>query len=290
MSAEPSKTAESIQKPGAPVYVPDSYWNKRLEKDFSLAGVGHAGVGLAFNRWAYQVRRRVLKRVLSDFKIEIQGQKILELGFGTGFYLDLWREMGAAQVLGVDIAEIAVKAARERFALQNWRFEQGDIGAPAPFNDSAGSYGLATAFDVLFHLVEDAPWNGALDNLANSVKPGGYVLIFDKFQRKESGVSHVKRRTLATYEDALQARGLEIVELRPIFFFMNSPTDLSGLSKVAFKLAWSLSKLPYKIGRVVGLGDVFGGLMGALMYWPEIFYGRIFSSGPSTKLLLARKK
>jgi SAM-dependent methyltransferase len=273
-----------------PAYEPGRYWNERLQKDFSLAGAGHTGVGLSFNRWAYRVRRRVLRRVLREQQVAVRGARVLELGFGTGFYLDLWREEGVAHVTGFDIASVAVQAARERLGGSGWRLEEADIGKPLPLGDSAGTFDLATAFDVLFHLVDDAAWNGALDNLAAGLKPGGHALVFDKFQRTESAVSHVKRRTLAAYREALAARGLEVAAVRPIFFFLNSPTDLTGLSKPLWKLTWSLAKLPYKLGRVVGLGEVFGGAAGAALYGPELALGRIFSSGPSTKVLVARKR
>src|SRR5258706_11083869 len=101
----PIPPAEPIQPAGRerPAYENDRYWTKRLEKDFSLAGVGHAGVGLAFNRWAYRIRRAVLLRTLRSDKVPVNGARILELGFGTGFYLDLWRELKAAHVTGIDI-------------------------------------------------------------------------------------------------------------------------------------------------------------------------------------------
>src|SRR5947208_7190444 len=141
-----------------PVYENDRYWTKRLEQDFSLAGVGHAGVGLAFNRWAYRVRRAVLLRTLRSAGVAIQNASILELGFGTGFYLDIWQAMGAGYVSGFDITDIAVDAARARFP-SNWNFAKADIGQPLPLGEHAGSFDLATAFDVLFHLVDDAGWN-----------------------------------------------------------------------------------------------------------------------------------
>jgi SAM-dependent methyltransferase len=271
-------------------YDPGRYWNERLSKDFSLAGAGHSGVGLSFNRWAYRVRRHVLIRTLRDAGIEPRGTRILELGFGTGFYLDLWRELGVGHVTGFDITEVAVEAARAHFGGAGWRFEAGDIGAPLPLDATRGTCDIATAFDVLFHLVEEKSWEGALDNLAAGLKPGGHALIFDKFQKKETAVSHVKRRTLARYEEALTARGFEILSVRPIFFFMNSPTDLSGFPKFAFKTAWSLARLPYKIGRPIGLGEVFGGAAGALLYLPEIALSKVFGGGPSTKALIARKR
>src|ERR1041384_8001820 len=101
MSATPTASA-----PEKPVYENDRYWTQRLEREFTLAGVGHAGVGLAFNRWAYSVRRAVLLRTLRDNGITIPGCNLLELGFGTGFYLDLWTQLGAGHVTGFDITEI----------------------------------------------------------------------------------------------------------------------------------------------------------------------------------------
>ena len=285
--AAPQPAAGGINKP---VYQNDRYWTERLEREFTLAGVGHAGVGLAFNRWAYQVRRTVLMRALQKHGVRISGARILELAFGTGFYLDAWRELGAGHVTGFDITEIAVKAARERFQNPGWRFDKADIGAPLPLGDTIGSFDLATAFDVLFHLVDDKSWNGALDNIASALKPGGHAVIFDKYQTTENAISHVRRRTLAAYQDALQARGFEVLDIRPIFFLMNSPTDLSGLGKLAFKTSWSLVKTPYKLGKHLGLGEWLGGVMGAGLYLPELFLTQIFSSGPSTKLLLARKR
>ncbi|MCY3022642.1 MAG: hypothetical protein NTW87_26980, partial [Planctomycetota bacterium] len=62
------------------------------------------------------------------------------------------------------------------------------------------------------------------------------------------------------------------------------------LGKLAFKTSWSLTKLPYKLGKHIGLGEILGGAMGAGLYLPELLLGRAFSTGPSTKLLLARKR
>jgi SAM-dependent methyltransferase len=274
--------------PDKPVYENDGYWNARLEKEFSLAGVGHTSVGLAFNRRAYEIRKRVLRRAMREHQIEPKGARIVELAFGTGFYLDLWRELEAEKVFGVDIAEVAVQAARQRYA--GWRFERADIGRPLPLDDFKGACRLATAFDVLFHLVEDPAWNGALDNLTQALAPGGWLLISDKFQREQSAVSHVKRRTLRAYEEALAARGFEIASIRPIFFFMNSPSGQTGVSKFFFRSMWSFAKTPYKLGRKVGVGEPGGALSSALLFYPELFLGKISTSGPSTKLLIARKK
>lgn len=134
----------------------------------------------------FPVRRHVLIRTLRNAGVKPRGAKILELGFDRG---------GAG-----------------------WHFEACDIGAPLPLNAAHGACDIATAFEVLFHLIEEKSWKGAPDNLTAEIKPGGHVLIYDTFQKKETAVSHVKRRTLARYEEALHARGFEILPARPIFF------------------------------------------------------------------------
>jgi SAM-dependent methyltransferase len=225
---------------------------------------------------------------LRRFKVGIEGARILELGFGTGFYLDIWHAMKASHVTGFDITDIAVKAAQERYP-RDWNFARADIGKPLPLKERAGTFDLATAFDVLFHLVEDAGWNGALDNIASALRPGGHAVIFDKCQSTESAVGHVRRRTLDSYTKALAARGFEVLAVKPLFVLMNSPTDLSGIGKLAFKTSWSLTKMPFKIGRRVGLGEILGATMGAGMYWPELLLTHALPRGPSTKILLARK-
>jgi SAM-dependent methyltransferase len=282
--------ATQTESAAKPAYDNNQYWNQRLEREFNLAGVGHAGVGEAFNHWAYSVRRRVLLRTLRRHKVAVQGSRILELAFGTGYYLDLWRQQQAGYVRGFDITEIAVKAAQERFGGAGWEFSRADIGQPLALGEKAGTFDLATAFDVLFHLVEEQNWNGALDNIAAALKPGGHAVIFDKYQQVENAISHVRRRTLEMYRVALEKRGFEVVDIRPIFFLMNSPTDLRGLPKFAFKASWSLTKLPYKLGKHVGLGEICGNVMGACLYGPELLLNSALRWGPSTKLLLARKR
>jgi 2-polyprenyl-3-methyl-5-hydroxy-6-metoxy-1,4-benzoquinol methylase len=268
---------------------PSRYWAERLAADFSLAGAGRAGVGLGFNRWAYRVRRRVLLRALRTHGIAPSGMRILDLGFGTGFYLDLWRALGAAHVTGFDVADVAVRAARERFAARGWRFEQADLRVPLPLGADVGAYDMVTAFDVLV-IFHEHVWHAALDTLASALKPGGYAIVSNKLDRGARAAGRVRRHSREEYEQAFAARGLAVLDVAPIFFFMNSPTDVGRLSGPVFSAAWWLAGLPYRLARRAGCGEIVGSLTGAALCGPELLLGRVFATGPSTKLLLARKR
>ena len=65
---------------------PKAFWSGRLEKDFSLSGVGYIGLGIRFNQALYAQRERVLLRVLRRDGISVRGATIVEYGPGTGFH------------------------------------------------------------------------------------------------------------------------------------------------------------------------------------------------------------
>jgi len=89
------------------------YWEERLRGDYSLGGVGYQGLGETFNRWGYRARRRVFLRLMRP--LIAPGARVLDIGSGTGFYLGLWRELGAGSVTGSDLTAVAVErlAARQ---------------------------------------------------------------------------------------------------------------------------------------------------------------------------------
>jgi len=84
-------------------------------------------MGRAFNFLYYRARALSLKRAVLRNAIDLRGKSIIEVGFGAGTDLSLWRAMGAGFVMGVDVSQEAVKAAAARFESYGWRFEAHDI-------------------------------------------------------------------------------------------------------------------------------------------------------------------
>ncbi len=85
---------------------------------------------------------------------------MLDVGSGTGFYVGLWREAGAASIRGSDVSPTAVARLRTR-AFPAIRIDRFDLsGAAEDLPD--GPFDLVSAFDVLFHLIDDAAYGRAL--------------------------------------------------------------------------------------------------------------------------------
>ena len=272
--------------PGTP-FDNKRYWETRLREHYSLAGVGYLRLGRRYNEWMYRVRGEVFDRVIEGIakSEERSGWRVLDVGAGTGFYVDRWLRMGA-EVTGLDLTEVAVRELSRCFPAAN--FVQADIGAPPggrPLGERLlppGSFDAVSAFDVLFHIVDDAAYTRAFQNIAALLRPGGWFLWSDNFLRHPTErVAHQVSRTLDESTAAALAAGFEVIERVPMFVLMNYPADTT--SKLA-RWGWTAMVAP------AALAEPIGWAVGALLYPLEKALVRRLRESPSTELMLCRKR
>jgi SAM-dependent methyltransferase len=259
---------------------PREYWEERLGADYALEGVGFRRLGPGFNRWSYRVRAAAFRRAVRPLARERAPGRVLDVGSGTGFYLDLWRELGAEQLVGSDITETAVGKLRSSNPdARILRFDAGEAEWPDELEPA--TYDYVSAMDVLFHIMDDDRYARAFRNLAGLLRPGGYLLFSEDFVHGERDEgSHKVVRPIDHIESCVAAAGLEIIGRRPIFFLMNRPLDSESR---ALERWWRL--LHSRLGEHPGLG----GALGAALYPVEWTLGAIRREGPSTELMVCRK-
>ena len=196
-------------------YQPRDFWDQRLSEQFDLRGTGQPGLSVAYNRACYQLRREVLDRVLATARFDPQGRRVLDVGCGTGFFTAYYLARGA-DLTGIDIAPTSIERLRERHPQA--RFVLGDV-SEAPIE---GRFDLVNAFDVLYHITDDARWERAVRALAAAVEPGGLLLLTDAFRRVPlEEAAHNRMRELERYRALIEPAGLEVQELAPTHIFLN---------------------------------------------------------------------
>jgi len=196
-------------------YRPQEFWEQRLSEQFDLRGTGETGLSLAYNRACYVLRAEVLGAALRRAAFDPRGKRVLDVGCGTGFWTD-WYVRRGADYTGVDIAAVSIERLAERYPAQ--RFVRADVSEAVP----GGPYDLVNAFDVLYHITDDARWEAALRGLARALAPGGLLLVTDAFA-PVPGAEHNLMRPLARYTGALANEGLRRVDLVPTHVLLNRP-------------------------------------------------------------------
>lgn len=161
---------------------------------------------------------------------------VLDIGSGTGHWIDFYRDVFfAAYVTGVEIVPAMAEHLRKKYASQSGvEIIEGDISAPS--YAFARQFDIVNAIGVMFHIVDDAAFARAMENLTKATKSGGLLLIggdfgaetynrqFHKVDNFESWQDHDKNeqqdnivnkrvRSLSDWHDIANRCGLKIVDL-----------------------------------------------------------------------------
>jgi ubiquinone/menaquinone biosynthesis C-methylase UbiE len=270
-------------------YKPEAYWEKRFAEKVDLTTVGQMGLGYIYNSWLYKARFRAVRRALRKLRIRISGKTLIDVGAGSGAWIPFWERCGVSRIVGLDITSASVSALQKKYP--QFKFFQGDICSALPFHQEE-KFDIVTVFDVLFHIVDDEDFHNAVSNLSRLVKEGGLVLISDGFGKNSYGpIYHEYHRTFQQYMNELNRIRLQPIHFEPIFFVMTTPICASDSKSGQF-----LSKSIGIMLRIIALAashQQFAKMnhwAGFTLYLLDTILYRMMESGPSLKVLFARKR
>lgn len=270
--------AETDRKPGANDFNAVAYWEQRLGGQYDLTGVGRRNFGIHFNRWAYRARRRAFSRAIRSLEVDPASCDVLDIGAGTGFYIDAWQALGAVSPTGIDVTDVAVAGLRDRYPES--RFHRIDV--TGDLGELAGRrFDLISCMDVLFHIVDDVLYRHALHNVFSLLKPGGAFVFSEGFVHGETRrAEHVVHRSSSDIEDHLSHAGFELVRRRPFLVMMNDPIEPDRRF-----LRWFWRRLE----RIVRRHPIAGSLAGCGLYPLEVVLARLLTTSPSTEIMVCRR-
>ena len=170
--------------------------------------------------WWWEVGRRALARSLLRRYAPVAGNgrqaRLLEIGCGSGALL---QDLSADNVVvGMDIADVALRVCRER-GLDC--VSKGDVTA-LPYADAA--FDIVIAIDVLEHIDDDA---AAVREIHRVCKPGGRLIVtVPAFQmlwsRRDVDHHHKRRYRVKEISRRLREGGFNVVKATyvnlPVFF------------------------------------------------------------------------
>lgn len=276
---------------GAPVsYAYKDYW-RDLHQRTDLTAVGQSSLPAGINTWIYRSIRRNLRGFVKRHKLAARGtRRMLEVGVGTGYWIDFWQSFGWT-VDGCDLVPEAVDRLRANHP--GGVFWAADVSSPeGVLKQSSGlaasGYDLVTATSVLLHVTADDAFDRALANVAAAVRPAGYLLLMEpaltlKKKQAPFNPSHSSRaRVKRSYVDPLRAAGLELVTIEATTVLAANPLEGGSPRRRAFYGRWwaqvAKSRKHPNQARLIGPAMYVGDAI--LMRTKEM---------PTSKLLLFRR-
>lgn len=175
---------------------------------------------------------RVARRKLQQLE-----RRSLDIGSGAGHWVDFARQVLLIRDnTAVELTEQMCGHLRQKYdGHEGFTVLQADITAALPA-DLEATFDVITAIGVMFHIVDDDLWRAALANLNRCLKPEGLLILggdfgtedrdaqfhnTDEFKtwgeeaKARSGEVLVNKRvrSLATWTEAAEALGLEVVSI-----------------------------------------------------------------------------
>jgi SAM-dependent methyltransferase len=186
---------------------------------------------------------RSLLRALGDVGVALAGARVLDVGCGSGYFLNRLREYGAGEAHGIDLVEERIAEGRDRYpALQLLVGSATEL----PFED--GEFDLVTQFTCLSSILDDEVRLAAAREMKRVSR--GWVLSFDM-----RGLRLPGRRAA----DATPTIGLDERELRRLFGEpallrrVMPPFELTQLTGRHDLLARAVATLPPLRSHYLGL-------------------------------------
>lgn len=268
-----------------PEYIAPRYWAEIYEAAYDESAVGYPHLARSINRARYDVERRNVARALGAAGVS-QPERVLDVGSGTGIWIDFWRRRGAREIVGVDLTKAAVERLRSRYPEHEFlQHDVGDADVSLP-----GDMDVASAMSVLLHITDDARFERALQNVLGCVREGGIVVLVEpvvvhRWWGEPFGPeANSKARPLATYASILSRAGFSIVDLRPTSCLLANVIDTRR--EFTFRVLeryWDL------LAGLVGRHERRGRVVGALLRAVDLVATSVVPNGPSAKIIVARR-
>lgn len=256
------------------------YWDSRLA-DFSLESVGSLGLGHRFNRYIYKSKVRIINRFKRKYNLSFVGKTILDVGTGVGFWIDYYLREKVSYIHGIDISSVAVHNLKQKYKTNKVSIYEADFGSNNFVINK--KFDIVNAIDVAYHVVDENNFNNLVKNMCNSLANGGYIFLSDVFRGDIKTPPHVKFRPLVRYKKLLNLYEVKIIEIEPIYFFLNYPLDIDNtMLKRLMNIFFQGTKIISK--------SFFGEFYLAIIYNIDSILTNLRTLGVSTKLLFGCKQ
>ena len=264
------------------IFKPEKYWQERVSGRLDIGVVGHRSFGRAYNSYIYQRRIDLISDFLCQINVDLTKLKVLDIGCGSGFYVDFWKSKGIKEYVGLDISKDSVNQLKARYP--NYRFIHANITLAETLSKITETYDIITVFDVMYHIIDDTRASMAFKMMEKWLSEKGNILIFDQLLERDFLLtSHVKFRGRQSYQKLLQDAGLRINHHKQMFLLLVPP--VFGIKYLDIMISGGYKCLGFFTKSL----EWFGNILGYSFYHLDNLILRVGVHIPNHELLIIKK-
>jgi len=119
-------------------------------------------------------------RHLFNTQDSVAGKNFLDIGAGSGHWIDFYRSLGAADCVGVDVSRNSVEFMKHKYSADA-RCEIQHGNALKFLEQCDRKFDFVNAIGVMFHIVDDAEWAETIRQIGNVLEPNGMFIVGGHF-------------------------------------------------------------------------------------------------------------
>ncbi len=121
----------------------------------------------------------ILKHLRNTGK-QLNQANLLDIGSGSGHWIDFYKTLEVASVSGIDVSHTAFQYLTQKY-YEDIRVKIHEGKALELIETLNGYYDIVNAVGVMFHIVDDAEWERTILSIANVLKDGGLFIVGGHF-------------------------------------------------------------------------------------------------------------
>lgn len=133
------------------------------------------------SKYHYASMEMLILKHLHNHNLSIEKSDVLDVGSGSGHWIDFYKSMGANQITGMDISRSSYNYLKNKYQEEsNIEVHQGK--AVDVIRELNGRhYDIANAIGVMFHIIDDAEWEETIYCISNSLSKNGLFVVGGHF-------------------------------------------------------------------------------------------------------------
>lgn len=172
-----------------------------------------------YNSVEMQILKHLYNKVTS-----INQSRVLDLGSGSGHWIDFFRSLGSSKTVGIDVSLSAVDFLKNKYRGNS------DVvihyGKVSEILDKLNEvFDLVNAIGIMFHIVDDSEWTNTIISVAKALRKDGLFIVGGHFgyldglnvQVDQDGQVNKRLRSKRHWKKKLRQAGFS-----DIYFYSNN--------------------------------------------------------------------